>query len=163
MNLVTTSFLDELVARAAASTRRRQHYNLHDSADEPSQRLLNAIWPDSYIRPHQHTDALTSECRLAHRGTFALVEFHEDGAIAAVECFGEGTAVAIAQIPPKRWHTVLALTEGAILFEAKSGPYRSESAKCFAEWAPPEDDPGRRNYLADLRRTVDAWILAQPG
>jgi cupin fold WbuC family metalloprotein len=163
VNPVTAEFLDELVARAAASARRRQHFNLHADPDEPCQRLLNAVWPDSYIRPHQHTDAATPECLLALRGTFALVEFHEDGAIADVELFGEGATVIVVQIPPKRWHTVLALTEGAILFEAKSGPYRSESAKCFADWAPPEDDPGRRNYLAGLRRTIDAWIAAPRG
>lgn len=154
MNLVTAELLDELARRAAATVRRRQHYNLHADPDEPCQRLLNAIWPDSYIRPHQHTDAATPECLLALRGTFALVVFDEHGQVAAVERFGQGAKIAIVEIPPAMWHTVLALTEGAILFEVKSGPYRPSRAKLFADWAPEEGDPDHAAYLTDLRRQV---------
>lgn len=162
VNLVTAEFLDELFARARTSARRRQHHNLHASPDEPCQRLLNAVCPDSYIRPHQHTDSVTPECLLALRGTFALVEFHQDGEIAAVETFGEGAPAAVVEIPPLQWHTVLALTEGAILFEAKSGPYRPEAAKRFAGWAPAEGDPSQVAYMARLRRAIDRALARRP-
>jgi len=91
---------------------------------------------------------------LVLRGTFALIEFHGGGRITGVERFGKNSSVAVVEVPPMRWHTVLALTEGAILFEAKSGPYRPEAAKTPAAWAPAEGDPWQMEYLSGLQRAV---------
>lgn len=162
MTHVTVEVLDSLAYEAKVSPRRRQHRNLHASAAEPCQRLLNAVWPDSYIRPHRHSAYKTPECLLALRGTFALLEFDADGEILSVHRFGAGAELAIVEIPPDAWHTVLALTDGAVLFEAKSGPYSPEAAKTFAPWAPPEGSAGQAAYLAALHRAASVGSDVHP-
>lgn len=156
MTHITRDTLDRLVERAASSPRRRQHHNLHASSAEPCQRLLNAVWPDSYIRPHRHAGYTTNECLLALRGTFALIEFLDDGEIHLIYPFGAGTFTTIVEVPPQRWHTVVALTAGAVLFETKSGPFNPNRAKGFAEWAPAEGEQDHQAYLEVLRDAARA-------
>ena len=50
---IDNEILTETSERAKASPRLRMNYNFHDLAD-PVQRMLNAIEPESYIRPHRH-------------------------------------------------------------------------------------------------------------
>ena len=44
--------LEDLLSSSRSSSRRRQHLNLHTSYQDPCQRLLNAVQPNSYIRDH---------------------------------------------------------------------------------------------------------------
>jgi len=148
---LTPADLADLGRQAAASPRLRMHRNLHGSPVEPCQRLINAMRPDSYIRPHRHADYVTNECLLALRGRFLLIEFDEFGAImAALRMGGPDADVVVAEVPPTRWHTVVALEVGCVLFEAKSGPYDAGRAKDFAPWAPAEGADEVPAYLARL-------------
>ena len=147
---VTPDTLDELTARARSSPRRRHHLLLHASQNEPCQRMVIAMEPDSYIQPHRHPDSTTNEALLALRGAFALIVFDDVGEVADVRKLGVECDVAVAELEPHVWHTVLALEAGAVLFEAKSGPFRQEAAKRFAPWAPSEDAPEAEDYLRQL-------------
>lgn len=118
---------------------------------------------DSYIRPHRHALDPKTEDLFAMRGAFALVLFDEDGGITAIERFGtekhagvDGMAVGV-ELAPGAWHTVLALTQGAVLLELKAGPFISTAAKEFAPWAPAEDSPEAEAYLAMLHQQVACW------
>jgi cupin fold WbuC family metalloprotein len=157
---LTPSHLDELVAQARDLPRRRLHLNLHAGPDEPCQRLINAMEPDSYIPPHRHADHTTNECLLALRGVFALIVFDETGTpLRALQFGGPDADLEVVELAPTTWHTVIALETGGVLFETKSGPYRAASAKVAAPWAPPENDPGVETYLSAL--TV--WARDQLG
>ena len=57
--LIDNTLLDQLTGQAKASPRLRQHYDLRDSSDDESQRMLNAIEPGTVIPIHRHTQ--TSE------------------------------------------------------------------------------------------------------
>ena len=153
---ITPEGLDELVERAKESPRRRQHLNLHASPDEPCQRLLNAVEPGSYIRPHRHSNYQTNECLLALRGAFALVIFDDGGRIQSIHRFGrvEGNLVVV-ELRPFCWHTVIALESGSVLFEAKSGPFDAHRGKDLAPWAPAEGAPEAADYLASLHAAVE--------
>ena len=154
MNHLTALDLDVLMEQARTNPRRRQHRNLHLSPEEPCQRLLNAVCRDSYIRPHRHSQASTDECLLAIRGRFALLQFAGDGTVTAIHRFGAGEPVAIVQLAPKVWHTVIALTDDAVLFEAKSGPYVQDQAKEWADWSPAEGSSDQAAYLERLHGIV---------
>ncbi len=148
---LTPADLAELHRQAAASPRRRMHRNLHASPVEPCQRLINAMRPDSYIRPHRHTDYVTNECLLVLRGCFLLIEFDDSGSVmAALRMGGPDADLLIAEVPPARWHTVVALQDDCVLFETKSGPYVAGAAKSFAPWAPAEGSAQAPSYLAEL-------------
>ena len=49
MKIFNAEMMDNLSAEAMQNPRLRKNLNLHASYEEPSQRLLNAIEPGSYI------------------------------------------------------------------------------------------------------------------
>ncbi|GAB3459630.1 hypothetical protein GCM10027321_17820 [Massilia terrae] len=120
--------------------------------------MLNAIGTDSYIRPHRHALDPKTETLFALRGQFALVLFDDSGAPRDIFIFGSGAQPvspnAGVELPPGSWHTVIALSEGAILFEVKAGPFRADAAKELAPWAPEEGSAEAPAYFERLRRQI---------
>ena len=51
---ITQAILDSLLEQAKASERLRVNLNLRDSAEDGSQRMLNAIEPGSILPIHRH-------------------------------------------------------------------------------------------------------------
>lgn len=153
MKIVDVQLLDALCAAARENPRRRMNHNLHDSYAEPCQRLLNAVEPDSYIRPHRHLTPLKPETFLVLRGRFAAVLFDDAGAVVRVCLLSPGETVA-ADIAPGAWHAILALEPGSVFFEAKPGPYEPISDKDWAPWAPAEGSPEAASYHRYLRDLV---------
>ncbi|WP_421860224.1 WbuC family cupin fold metalloprotein [Marinobacter salarius] len=159
--VIAADFLNELASRAGQSPRKRQHHNIHDSFDDPCQKLLNAVGTDSYIRPHRHALDPKDECLFAAKGLFALVVFSDQGEASHVErfgtekYFGENTVVSLGvELKAGTWHTVLALEPGSVLLELKAGPFDPDAAKEFAPWAPEEGTEEAENYLSWLKSLV---------
>ena len=50
----TQEFLDELLAKATESPRLRQNYDLRTSTSDTSQRMMNALQPDTDVPIHRH-------------------------------------------------------------------------------------------------------------
>ena len=150
------SSFQDLTSKAQARSRLRQHLNLHTSYDEHCQRLLNAIEPDSYIRPHRHEFRSTTEVEtlLVLQGSLALIVFDDDGVAEFSEIFGQEFDSKIMEIGSMIWHTVIALESGTIIFEIKQGPFVESRAKYFPSWAPAEGTAEATRYLAKLMRSV---------
>ncbi|MFZ2948567.1 MAG: WbuC family cupin fold metalloprotein, partial [Desulfuromonadaceae bacterium] len=76
----------ELVARVSAEARQnprlRRNHNFHPSDESRCHRLLNAIEPGSYIRPHRHLDPEKDEAFILLSGSLGIVIFTEDGGVA---------------------------------------------------------------------------------
>ena len=108
------------------------------------------------MRPHCHGPEQGAETILAIKGLMALVIFDSIGNIEKIQKFGpylgtENKNLAIGvEIPIGKWHTVLSLESGSILFETKAGPFNPETPKFFAQWAPEEGSPAGNLYLRDL-------------
>lgn len=119
---ITQAILDNLSAQAKASPRLRMNLDLRNSADDQSQRMLNAIEPGSVVPIHRHQK--TSETVVCLRGR--LVEEHYDEleriCTEAIELSPNGPVVAL-NIPAGQWHTVRALESGTVILEVKDGPY----------------------------------------
>jgi cupin fold WbuC family metalloprotein len=147
------AYLARLIEAAARSPRGRQHDNVHRDYGESCQRLFNAICEASYIRPHRHLEAGKTETLVAARGLFALHCFDDSGAVISVTRFGTDAHAEAAgvEVPSGLWHTVVALSPGAILFETKSGPFDPLQAKEVAPWAPAEGDERAQAYLGKLK------------
>jgi cupin fold WbuC family metalloprotein len=145
------AYFDRLCAAAAASPRRRQHDNLHADSAEPCQRLFNAIGEDSYIPPHRHLVDPKTETLVAVRGKCALLLFDDTGHVTAVQPFGIGLDAVAVELRPEVWHTVIAMTPQAVLFETKAGPFDAARAKELAAWAPEEGGASASAYLRRLR------------
>lgn len=153
MKTVTSQSLDSLAAEAAANPRRRKNLNIHAAEQAPSQRLFNALEPDSYVAPHRHLDPAKDETFVLVRGRLGVVEFTTEGGVAAVAELAAGKAASVT-IPSGAFHTIFALEPASIFFESKAGPYRPLSPDEKATWAPPEGSPGSAVYLARLKSLV---------
>ena len=129
---ITQAILDKLTAEAKSSPRLRMNLDLRDSADDQSQRMLNAIEPDSVIPIHRHQK--TSETVVCLRGRL-IEEYYDDLeriCTEAIELSPNGPVVAL-NIPAGQWHTVRALESGTVILEVKDGPYEPLSPKDILE------------------------------
>jgi cupin fold WbuC family metalloprotein len=86
--------------------------------------------------------------QLLLRGELALFIFDDAGEITSVTRLGRDP-VGI-DIGPGVWHSLAVLSDEAICFEVKPGPYSVANDKDFAPWAPREGDPQAPGYLASL-------------
>lgn len=154
--LISPDMMDSLGAAAWTSPRGRQHLNLHASYDDPCQRLLNAVLPHSYIRPHRHACDPKQETLIALRGTFGAFIFDDEGEVVLAARLGEGSATSAIEVDPGEWHTVVALSEDAVLLETKGGPFDPNAAKEPAHWAPEEGADAAAAYLAGLKAILEA-------
>jgi cupin fold WbuC family metalloprotein len=150
MKLITIPLLDALTQEARNSLRLRKNLNSHTSYEEPSQRLLNAMEPGSYIRPHRHLQDPKPECFIGIRGRLALILFDEDGKVTDAILFGPRESCAGADLPPGMWHTVVSLEPGSVFFETKPGPFNPIFKKDMAPWAPEEGGEEAAEYLQRL-------------
>jgi len=148
--LIDRSLLDRTTAEAIASPRGRKNFNLHASESEPSNRLLNAIEPGSYVQPHRHADASKDETLVVVRGRLAAVFFDDLGGITTTAVLApDGERIGV-DIPHGTFHTLFALETGTIFFEAKAGPYAALGPGERAPWAPAEGTLEAAAYLARL-------------
>ena len=117
--------LDELSAQAKSSPRLRMNYDLRNSAEDGSQRMLNAIEPGCPLPIHRHR--ATSETVVCLRGRlveeyYREAQGHRAELVESIELSPDGPVVAL-NIPAGQWHTVRALESGTVLIEMKDGPY----------------------------------------
>jgi cupin fold WbuC family metalloprotein len=149
----------ELAAEMGRGSERRRHIIRFHELDEPFQRMLNAIEPESYTRPHRHLDPVKPEVFIALRGRALIVRFGDDGEpLEGVLISADGPTRGI-EIPAGAWHCLVALTRDTVMFEAKEGPYSQANDKDFAAWAPPESDvEGGQAFIAGLRTHFSALI-----
>jgi len=136
--------LDRETARATttaarASVRLRSNLNLHEHPGDPIQRMLNALQPSTYIRPHRHA-AGRFELITAIRGRCGLIVFDGEGALLEAHVLTPGGVWAV-ELPGGAWHTLVALAPDTLLLEVKPGPYDPATDKEAAPWSPPESAP----------------------
>ena len=119
---ITQTILDELTVKAKESPRLRMNLDLRDSAEDSSQRMLNAIEPGSPLPIHRHQK--TSETVVCLRGRL-VEEFYDDLeriCTERIELSPNGPVVTL-NIPAGQWHTVHALESGTVILEMKNGKY----------------------------------------
>lgn len=132
---------DSLSGQAAASPRKRAHHNLHPTLEDPIHRLVMAMEPGTYVRPHRHMKPPKWELILALRGRAAILIFSDDGTVlerVEVEAAGHCRGY---EIPAGAWHTLVALEPNTVVMEIKSGPYQKPPPEDFVSWAPEENTP----------------------
>ena len=63
-----TALLDTLTAQARTSPRLRQHYDLRNTPDDNSQRILNALEPGTVLPIHRHRESSETVVMLRGKG-----------------------------------------------------------------------------------------------
>ena len=117
--IINTQLLDELTEQAKASPRLRMNYDLRNSSEDGSQRMLNALEPGTVMPIHRHHQS--SETVICLRGHFEELFYDEEGNLTETVDMVPGGVVV--NIEKDRWHSLRCLESGTVLFEAKDGPY----------------------------------------
>ena len=162
LTLIDAERVQTAVEVSRSSPRRRVIAPFHKDHDDPLHRMLNAVQPDSYIRPHRHLDPPKAEGWVLLRGALVFFTFEDDGRIrdclrvracrgAALGAGGDPFGVDLA---PGVYHAFVALEPDTVIYEVKPGPYAAANDKSFAPWSPPEGDPRAPAYMQQL---LDAY------
>lgn len=147
-----TELFDELSNAARKSQRRRVNHNFHPNHEYPCHRLLIAIEPDSYIRPHRHSNPTKDETLVVLRGALGLLVFDDAGNVTHKSVLRAGGPDVGCNITAATFHTAICLETGTVLIESKAGPYEVTSDKDLAPWAAAEGGPEVSAYLAKWRQ-----------
>ena len=119
---ITQAILDDLTAKAKASPRLRMNMDLRNSADDQSQRMLNAIEPGSPMPIHRHRHSSETVVCLRGKRVWEFYDELERICTEAIEVSHDGPVFAI-NVPLGQWHTVRAMESGTVILEMKDGPY----------------------------------------
>ena len=146
---------------ARENPRKREILVLHRGNSDSLQRMVNAMEPGSYMRPHRHHAPPKAESLVLLAGSLGFISFLEDGTLDLENCVLLKRAKGAVALDCREsiWHTLIALEPGTVFFEAKSGPFDATADKEFASWAPAEDAPEATSYLktleAEFRRRLE--------
>lgn len=140
VQLINKDLLSELHKKAVTNERLRMNFDLRTTADDTSQRMLNALQPGTKVPIHRHLK--TSETVVCLEGCLDWVFYEElptvaeggpvhNGETAADESqFVETTRFRVCprdgqfgiQVPKGAWHSVI-VHEPSTILEAKDGAY----------------------------------------
>ena len=107
------------------------NYNLRDSEEDGSMRMLNAIEPETVIPIHRHAD--TSEDVIVLRGEAVEVLYDSDGVEVERWHLVAGSECVACHVPKGMFHTCKSLHSGTVIFEFKNGKYDPEGTEEFLE------------------------------
>ena len=113
--------LDALTAQAKASPRLRMNQDLRNSPEDLSQRMLNALEPGTVMPIHRHR--ASSETVVILRGKIRWIFYDERGNETERVTLDADGWPRMLNVEKDRWHSLVCLESGSVLFESKDGPY----------------------------------------
>jgi len=138
---INKGFLDALFAKAKENPRLRQNCDMRTSAEDKSQRMLNALLPGTQVAIHCHPNSSESVICLCGRMDEVIyeevVDYVPDGDYVTCKisyrevsrihlCPDEGKYGC--QVPKGAWHTV-EVFEPSVIFETKDGKYGEDGSE----------------------------------
>ena len=149
---INKDLIDLLLAQAKEDSRLRQNLDLRTSADDNSQRMLNALLPGTDVPIHRHPQSTEMVVVLCGK----LVEvIYDDGGREVERISLDPQAGKYGCVEPKgAWHTVEVL-EPSVIFEAKDGGYGVDGSEV---WSGVKDKTAFSNCLGDLKKNVEYLI-----
>ncbi len=154
---VTRDLVNELIAKAKASERGRVNYNFHPTLEDNPHRFLNVMCRGTYFTPHRHLKPPKAESFLVLQGRVGFITFDDGGQVLETHLLSSDAITASENatlgidIAPGIWHTLFVISDYAVCYEVKPGPYVMTNDKEFAPWAPHEGQPGTAEYQEKLR------------
>ena len=139
---INKDLLDELLAKAVTSERKRMNYDLRTSPDDGGQRMLNALMPGTVVPIHRHP--MSNETVICISGKLVEIIYEEEDITKDFPMGMDAQDVPSGKrlkesarymldpslgnfgcvVPAGAWHTVEVL-EPSVIFEAKDGRYKA--------------------------------------
>lgn len=137
---INKELLESLLAEAKENPRLRQNFDLRTSSADTSQRMLNALHPQTEVPIHRHEKTAETVICLVGKLEEIIYEEVNEYVYEATSCcddvirqksFKEVSRQILSptegkfgiQIPAGTWHTIN-IIEPSVIFEAKDGAYR---------------------------------------
>ena len=131
---INQELLEKLFEEAKGNPRLRTNLDLRTSAEDGSQRMLNAMLPGTEVAIHRHPMSNENVILIKGRLDEVLYEMSEGGALRETEriylCPAEGKYGC--QVPKGVWHTVEVI-EPSVIYEAKDGKYGEDGSETYKE------------------------------
>ena len=158
---INKDLLDNLFEQAKENPRLRQNLDLRTSADDNSQRMLNALLPGTVVPIHRHPQSTENVFLLCGKIVEIICDengkeierIHLDPTIGNYGCV----------VPQGAWHTVEVL-EPSVIYEAKDGKYGEDGSETFDAFKAKEaENKGQAsatfsNSLGDLKKNIEYLI-----
>lgn len=119
--VIDNKILDELSAQAKVNPRLRQSMDLRNSPEDLSQRMLNALEPGTVMPIHRHQK--TSESVVILRGKIEWIFYDNDGNETERVTLDANGESRMLNVERDRWHSLVCLESGSVLYESKDGAY----------------------------------------
>lgn len=118
--VISKHIIDDLSEQTKVSPRVRMHFDLRNSSNDNTKRMLNAIEPGSIMQIHRHQK--TSETVICLRGKVVEEFFDELERIStdSIVLSPNGPNVAI-NVPIGKWHRLRAVESGSVVLSVKDG------------------------------------------
>jgi cupin fold WbuC family metalloprotein len=156
LQLLDAALFERLLQQASQTPRLRCAYNLHQALNDNAQRVVIAMQPGSYVRPHLHQQPQPFELCILLQGSLDMLLFDLAGRVTQRITLSAGSSLPALEISAGQYHSLVVTAPGAVFIEIKQGPFDPAAPRYFANWAPEEQDAA-----ADL---FYQWMLkAQPG
>lgn len=153
--------LDNLFEQAKENPRLRQNLDLRTSANDNSQRMLNALLPGTVVPIHRHPQSTENVFLLC--GKLIEINYDEKGnekeRIHLDPTVGNYGCV----VPRGVWHTVEVL-EPSVIYETKDGKYGEDGSETFDAFKAKEAENKEQtsatfsNSLGDLKKNIEYLI-----
>ena len=119
--VIDSKILDDLSAQAKANPRLRQAMDLRNSPEDLSQRMLNALEPGTIMPIHRHH--VSSESVVLLRGKIEWVFYDDNGSVTERVTLDANGEPRMINVERDRWHSLVCLESGSVLYESKNGAY----------------------------------------
>ena len=133
---INQELLKKMFEEAEVNPRLRTNLDLRTSAEDGSQRMLNALMPGTVVAIHRHP--MSNENVILLKGRLDEILYEEvtqaDGKVTLREterihlCPAEGNYGC--QVPKGVWHTVEVL-EPSVIYEGKDGKYGEDGSEMY--------------------------------
>ena len=124
---ISKDLLDTLTAQAKASPRLRMNYDLRNSPEDQSQRMLNALEPGTVLPIHRHRNS--SETVAILRGRAVQWLYDEEGKVVEKVLLEVGGDIPAMNVEKGQWHRLECLESSTVIVEFKDGAYEPVGAE----------------------------------
>ena len=123
--LIDKKLLDDLSTQAKNSPRLRMAFDLRNTPEDNSQRMLNALEPGTIMPIHRHRSS--SETVVILRGRICWHFYDDAGNETESVVLDANSEVRCINVEKGRWHSLECLASGSVLMESKDGRYEPQS------------------------------------
>ena len=146
---------------AQTNTKKKQYrLCLHNSPESELNEMFICRCREDYSRPERHPNV---ETHIIIEGREAVVLFSEDGEIEDVFLLDKSGGYLAYRINERLYHFTLVLSEKAIDYEVKAGPFIKENTE-YPQWAPNgRDEYENEQFINTIRKKIESKINPKAG